>query len=49
VEIGWRLAPEYWGLGYATEGARVVRDFAFKILGLDEIVSPHPATFVPAA
>ena len=22
VEIGWRLAAEYWGCGYATEGAR---------------------------
>jgi RimJ/RimL family protein N-acetyltransferase len=39
VEIGWRLAPEYWGLGYATEGARAVLDFAFRELGLDEIVS----------
>jgi RimJ/RimL family protein N-acetyltransferase len=39
VEIGWRLAPEYWGLGYATEGARTVLDFAFRELGLDEVVS----------
>src|SRR5689334_15008731 len=22
VEIGWRLAPHYWNLGLATEGAR---------------------------
>jgi RimJ/RimL family protein N-acetyltransferase len=39
VEIGWRLAPEYWGFGYATEGARTVLDFAFRELGLDEVVS----------
>jgi RimJ/RimL family protein N-acetyltransferase len=39
VEIGWRLAPEYWGLGYATEGARVVLAFAFDPLGLDQVVS----------
>ena len=39
VEIGWRLASEYWGLGYATEGARAVLDFAFTELGLDEVVS----------
>lgn len=24
VEIGWRLAAEYWGRGFATEGAREV-------------------------
>lgn len=39
VEIGWRLAPEYWGRGYATDGARAVLDFAFNALGLDEVVS----------
>jgi ribosomal-protein-alanine N-acetyltransferase len=39
VEIGWRLAAEHWGRGYATEGALAARDFAFGPLGLDEIVS----------
>jgi RimJ/RimL family protein N-acetyltransferase len=39
VEIGWRLAAEYWGHGYATEGARAVLTFAFESLGLPEIVS----------
>jgi RimJ/RimL family protein N-acetyltransferase len=39
VEIGWRLAFARRGAGYATEGARAVRDFAFGELGLDEIVS----------
>jgi RimJ/RimL family protein N-acetyltransferase len=39
VEIGWRLAAEYWGFGYATEGARAVLDFAFDVLGLEEVVS----------
>jgi RimJ/RimL family protein N-acetyltransferase len=39
VEIGWRLAADYWGFGYATEGARVALDFAFKTLGLREVVS----------
>ncbi len=39
VEIGWRLARESWGLGYATEGARVVADHAFGPLGLDALVS----------
>jgi len=39
VEIGWRLASELWGRGYATEGARAVLSFGFDTLGLDEIVS----------
>lgn len=39
VEIGWRLAAEHWGAGYATEGARAALDFGFAELGLDEIVS----------
>jgi RimJ/RimL family protein N-acetyltransferase len=39
VEIGWRLAFDYWGHGYATEAARAALDFGFRNLGLDEIVS----------
>ena len=39
VEIGWRLIPEYWGSGYATEAALASLDFGFRQLGLDEIVS----------
>jgi len=39
VEIGWRLAYEHWGRGYATEGARAALQFAFRQLGLDEVVS----------
>jgi RimJ/RimL family protein N-acetyltransferase len=39
VEIGWRLAFEYWGLGYATEAAQAVLKFGFESLNLPEIVS----------
>ncbi|MBU6339700.1 MAG: GNAT family N-acetyltransferase [Rickettsiales bacterium] len=39
VEIGWRLAYEYWGKGYATEAAREVLKIAFEKLNLNEIVA----------
>ena len=39
VEIGWRLACEYWGKGYATEAARSVLEVGFDRLNLPEIVS----------
>lgn len=39
VEIGWRLARDAWGRGYASEGARAALAHAFGPLGLDEIVS----------
>ncbi|MFZ0742773.1 MAG: GNAT family N-acetyltransferase [Terracidiphilus sp.] len=39
VEIGWRLAPEYWGRGLATEGARAVVRYAFEDLALPSLVS----------
>lgn len=39
VEVGWRLAREHWGHGYATEGARAALAFGFDDLALDEIVS----------
>src|SRR4051794_39236549 len=39
VEVGWRLAAEHWGRGYATEGARAALAFGFETLKLDEIVS----------
>lgn len=39
VEIGWRLAREHWGKGYATEAARDVLRIGFATLGLPEIVS----------
>jgi len=44
VEIGWRLACDYWGRGYATTGARAALDFAFAELKRAEVVSftvPH--------
>lgn len=39
VEVGWRLARETWGHGYATEAARESLRFGFEEGGLEEIVS----------
>lgn len=39
IEIGWRLHPDVWGLGYATEAARPVVAHAFGTLGLSEVVA----------
>ena len=39
IEIGWRLAPEFWGKGYVTEAAEAWLAYGFETLGLDEIVS----------
>ena len=43
VEIGWVVARDRWGRGYATEGARRWLDFGFGDLGLDRII----ATILP--
>ncbi|HSK94074.1 MAG TPA: GNAT family N-acetyltransferase [Candidatus Angelobacter sp.] len=39
VEVGWRLAREHWGHGYATEAAREALRFGFIEVELEEIVS----------
>lgn len=39
VEVGWRLAYQFWGKGYATEGASAALAYGFDKLNLNEIVS----------
>jgi len=39
VEMGWRLAKEHWGKGYATEGAKAALEYAFNKLNLNKVVS----------
>ena len=39
VEVGWRLAYEHWGKGYATEAATGWLDYGFGVLGLPRIIS----------
>lgn len=39
VEIGWRLHPDFWGKGYATEAATACLDYARRELKFKEIYS----------
>jgi RimJ/RimL family protein N-acetyltransferase len=39
VEVGWRLHPDHWGHGYASEAARASLEHGFGPGGLDEIVA----------
>ncbi|HEU0090035.1 MAG TPA: GNAT family N-acetyltransferase [Pseudonocardiaceae bacterium] len=43
VEIGYRLAPEYWGHGYATEAARALANWAFQhsLVEVFALVTPN--------
>src|SRR5437867_1218599 len=41
IEIGYRLHPDYWNRGIATEAARKVRDHAFSDLELPRVISLH--------
>jgi RimJ/RimL family protein N-acetyltransferase len=43
-ELGWALAQEHWGSGYAAEAARAVRDWAYGDYEAERLVSviaPH--------
>jgi RimJ/RimL family protein N-acetyltransferase len=43
VEVGYRLLPEAWGSGYATEGAAALVRHGFDELGLFRIIGlTHP-------
>ena len=39
VDVGWTLARDAWGFGYATEAGHASLDFAFGLLALDEVVA----------
>jgi len=43
IEVGYRLLPQAWGRGFATEGTRALVDYAFDDLDLDRIIGvTHP-------
>src|SRR5512134_856481 len=39
AEIGYELAPEHWGRGYATEAARAIVRFGFGELNIHRLAS----------
>jgi RimJ/RimL family protein N-acetyltransferase len=39
VEVGWRLHPDHWGRGLATECGRASLRYGFEDLGLDRIIA----------
>ena len=38
-ELGWALAREHWGQGYATEAVLAVREWAYAERGIERLVS----------
>jgi len=48
LEVGWRLARDEWGRGYAPEGARAALAVAFELGGVDEVVSMTTTTNEPS-
>lgn len=39
IELAYHYLPATWGLGYGTEAALGVLDYAFATLGLDEVIA----------
>jgi len=39
IELGWVMAHENWGNGYASEAARAIRDDAFRASAVERLVS----------
>lgn len=39
AELGYDFRSDYWNQGFATEAASAVRDYAFNVLGLPQLIS----------
>ena len=38
TEVGWGIAREHWGKGFATEGATAAIDWVFDVLGWTDVI-----------
>lgn len=52
TEVGWAIAPDAWGKGYATEAAEAAIGWAFDTLGWREVIhcidAPNTASIAVA-
>ena len=48
VEVGYLFRRSFWHRGYATEAARVCRDYAFDQVGVDTVYSIIRDTNIPS-
>ena len=39
LEVGWTVAPEHWGKGYAPEAGRAACEWAHDVLGARHVIS----------
>lgn len=48
VDVGWRLSQQFWGMGYATEGASACLAYGFATCGLQKIMAVCPVVNQPS-
>lgn len=48
AEIGWRLSPQYWGQGLATEAARCALQYGFETLEFESVKATVQARNPPS-